>query len=56
MSPAELIVRQAVEVSDDGAESEAFWSTLRGELRAYIDRQRRGEQRVRFASRPIPRR
>jgi hypothetical protein len=42
MSAAEVLACRALEASDDGADGEAFWSTLREELRAYIDSQRSG--------------
>jgi hypothetical protein len=37
MSPAELIVKRALDASDNGANVEVFWPTLRQELRAWLD-------------------
>jgi hypothetical protein len=37
MSPAEMLVKHALDGSDRGADTELFWSTLRRELRAWLD-------------------
>jgi hypothetical protein len=37
MSPAELLVKHALEASDGGADPAAFWATLRTSVRAWLD-------------------